>query len=523
VKSSELKVLPDGIQEYIQSLENRNESLESKVDYLTEQLRLVLFKKYGRSSEKLDVSQLTFFEEPDEELEEAELSEIEEVIVQSYPRKKSGRKALDPNLPRERIIHDISDEDKICGCGCELSKIDEEITERLQIIPEQIYVEQHVRFKYACRNCEGSGDEDKPVFRIAPSVPSIIPGSIITPGLLSFILVNKFCDHLPFYRQEKRFDRIGVKISRQDMSNWSIKAYQALLFLEELFIENIKKGPVINMDETTVQVMGEEDRADTCKSYMWLARGGPPETPIVYYKYHPRRNSKYISDFLDGFKGFVQADGYKAYDTALKDNEDITLVGCMAHARRKFFDASLGTKKKAGSTQIALTKIKEFYRIEKELKELDLSPEEFQSRRKILIAPVAEDFKSWLKDKSVKVRPSSKLGEAVSYTLGQWEKIISYLETPYLTPDNNAAERAIRPFVVGRKNWLFSKSPKGAEASCFFFSLIETAKENDLNPYGYLKHLFEMVPLLKTKDDYEAVFPWNCDRKEVNRIPFHGL
>jgi hypothetical protein len=195
----------------------------------------------------------------------------------------------------------------------------------------------------------------------------------------------------------------------------------------------------------------------------------------------------------------------------------------MAHARRKFFGASLGTKKKAGSTQIALTKIKEFYRIEKELRELDLSPDEFQSQRKNLIRPVADDFKAWLDDKSGKVRPSSKLGEAVSYTLGQWGKIISYLDSPFLTPDNNAAERAIRPFVVGRKNWLVSKSPKGAESSCFFFSLIETAKENGLNPYGYLKHLSETAPLLQTKVDYESVLPWNCDQEKVNRIPFNGL
>jgi len=188
--------------------------------------------------------------------------------------------------------------------------------EQLQVIPEQISVEQHVRPRYACRHCEGSGDEDKPLFRIAPAPPSILPGSIVTSGFLAFILVNKFCDHLPFYRQKKRFERIGAHLSRQNMSNWMNKAYLALQFFEDLFKAKIKEGPVIQMDETTVQVLGKEERPDTSKSYMWVARGGPPKTPLVFYEYQETRNYSYAKDFLAGYSGYLQTDGYPGYETA---------------------------------------------------------------------------------------------------------------------------------------------------------------------------------------------------------------
>ena len=186
--------------EYIRSLENKVDDLEIK-------LNIALNSLFGRSSEKISPLQPELFEEfTIEEFEEV----LEELVIPEHTRKKKGKKPIDPSLPREVIVHDIPEEDKKCACGCDMVRIDEAITERLQIIPEKVFVEQHVRPKYACRNCEGSGDEDKPVFRMAPAPPSLIPGSIMTGGLLSYILVNKFCDYLPFYRQEKRFERFGA-------------------------------------------------------------------------------------------------------------------------------------------------------------------------------------------------------------------------------------------------------------------------------------------------------------------------
>lgn len=517
---TEIRQSPEKALELILQLSGAVEKRDSEIEQLQEELRLALYRKFGRSSEKADDSQRELFEEHIPE-SEANADE-EETTIPSHTRKKAGRKPLDPSIPREVIVHDIPEEEKICGCGHHLDKIDEEISERLQVIPEQLYVEQHIRPKYGCRHCEGSGDEDKPVFRIAPAPPSILPGSIVTSGLLAFILVNKFCDHLPFYRQEKRFERIGAHISRQNMSNWMRKVYQKLQFFEDLFKKKIKEGPVIQMDETTIQVLGEENRPDTSNSYMWLARGGPPQTPLVIYEYHETRSSLHAKDVLEGYSGYLQTDGYKAYETALKDSESIIHVGCLAHARRKFVEASKASKK-AGSAQIAVKKIREIYRVEKELGADDLNEQEFLAQRHEKVQPLLDDLKGWLDDKALKIRPESATGKAVAYALGQWRKIVRYLDCPYLTPDNNAAERAIKPFVVGRKNWLFAGSPGGAKAGSLFYSLIETAKANDLNPYGYLKWIFDQVAGMDEKFDREKLLPWNCDREKILEMAVKGM
>jgi transposase len=350
--AQELAELPTKTQAYISSL-------HSEISILQEELKLALLRKYGNSSEKSDEKQPLLFDESAEELEDApELSE-ETVEVKSHTKKSPGRKPLSPEIPREEIIHDIPEEEKTCGCGCTLSKIDEEVSERLQIIPAKVFVERHIRPKYACRNCEGSGDEEKPVFRVAPAPPSILPGSIATPGLLAFVWGNKFLDHLPFNRQEKRFERIGVSLSRQVMSSWTNKIAPKLSPLIDLMKKHLKSGEYIQMDETPVQVHGEENRSDTTKSYMWLARGGPPDKPVLIYEYQKTRSSQYPKAFLEGFSGFLQTDGYQSYDSALKENTEITHVGCLAHVRRKFHEAAK-IKKKKGTAWEALEKIKVF-------------------------------------------------------------------------------------------------------------------------------------------------------------------
>lgn len=515
VQSSSLEEKNTVLEVNNNSLERKTVLLKEKIEELQNKLQMALFKKYGRSSEKTDPAQIEFFEVP--KIDEEAIEEETTIVVTSHPRKKPGRKPLDPAIPRKIILHDIDEKNKICGCGHDLVKVGEETTERLQIIPEVIYVEQHVRPKYACRYCEGSGDEENPVFRIAPTPPTMIPGSIATAGLLAFIFVNKFVDHLPFYRQEKRFERIGAHISRQNMSNWSLKVYETLKPLERLLKKEVKTGSFIQMDETPLQVMGEEKRPDTSKSYMWLARGGPPETPIIYYNYQETRKAQFIKDFLENYHGFLQSDGYKGYDSVLKGNKDIIHVGCLAHARREFFDATK-VLKKAGSAHIALKKIANIYHKENELKDLEPRKDEFLKRRLTEVKPLLDDFKKWMDYKAQKIRPASDTGKAIRYTLGQWDKIIQYLECSELTPDNNAAERSIKPFVLGRKNWLFSGSPSGANASALLFSLIETAKANDLNPYGYLKWIFEETPLLKSEEEFEKFLPRNCDREKVNQF-----
>jgi transposase len=508
--AQELAELPTKTQAYISSL-------HSEISILQEELKLALLRKYGNSSEKSDEKQPLLFDESAEELEDApELSE-ETVEVKSHTKKKPGRKPLSPEIPREEIIHDILEEEKTCGCGCQLSKIDEEVSERLQIIPAKVFVERHIRPKYACRNCEGSGDEEKPVFRVAPAPPSMLPGSIATPGLLAFIWGNKFLDHLPFNRQEKRFERIGVSLSRQVMSSWTNKIAPKLSPLIDLMKKHLKSGEYIQMDETPVQVHGEENRSDTTKSYMWLARGGPPDKPVLIYEYQKTRSSQYPKAFLEGFSGFLQTDGYQSYDSALKGNMEITHVGCLAHVRRKFHEAAK-IKKKKGTAWEALEKIKVFYRVEKELREQDLSAQDFLEHRKAKLSDHIKEFTDWLEQKGTTIPPSTPTGKAISYALDQWPKVLRYLDCAYLTPDTNRAENAIRPFVIGRKNWLFSGSPEGAEASCMIYSLFETAKANGMNPFGYMKLLLLELEANGPETDWKNLLPWAVPKQKVREL-----
>jgi transposase len=498
--------LSEDIEKRMSRLENENKTWEIKYQALEEKYRLLIYKRFCKSSESLDDDQLQLFNEIITDQEEAEPEQ--EQIVSSHIRKKKGRKPLDESLPRKETIIDIPDDEKRCNCGSDLVKIGEETSEKLHITPPEIWVERIIRLKYGCHNCEGSGDEDRPAVRIAPLLPSIIPKSIVTPGLLAFILVNKYVDHLPFYRQEKRFERIGAHISRQNMSRWQQKAFSAMEPLFELLMQHIKSGSVLQMDETTAQVLGEPKRDDTQKSYIWLARGGPPEQKAVIYEYQETRASKHIHNFLEGFKGYLQTDGYGGYDAAVKNYPDVKLVGCFAHARRKFFEASKASKN-TGSAHEGLKHIQKLYRLEKVLRDKGLCEDEFLQQRKEQAEPILEKFKLWLDKKALQVPPSTGVGPAIGFSIRQWDKLIAYLESPQLTPDNNASENAIRPFVLGRKNWMFSGSPEGAKSSCGIYSLVETAKQNKVEPYKYLAYLFEKSPYAESESDWNNLLPWN--------------
>jgi transposase len=499
-------------EQQIHELKNNVIEYQHKYLEIKERYDLLVYKRFVRSAEQLlaDEKQLPLFTTEPETAETPEEAEPEETTeVKSYSRKKPGRKPIDPNIPRIEKIIDIEETDKTCVCGANLTRIGEETSEKLHIIPPRIYVEKIIRLKYACRSCEGTESEgEEKAVRIAPVEPSIIPRSIATPSLLSCIFIQKFEDHLPYYRQEKQFERIGVTISRQDMSNWQQKAYQALQPLFGLLEETVKAGPVIQMDETMVQVMGEEGRLDTKRSYMWLARGGPPGKTVVWYEYQKTRGASHAKAFLSGYSGYLQTDGYEGYDAAIKDMPSIIHVGCFAHARRKFFEASKATKK-PHSAEEGIKHIRKLYALESELQSKNLSDDEFLSERKARAGPILEQFKKWLFKRKEEVPPSLLLGKAIHYTLDQWDKMTAYLESPNLTPDNNACENAIRPFVLGRKNWLFCKSPEGAESSCGIYSLIETAKQNGLVPLQYLTALFKKAPLASLPEDWENLLPWN--------------
>jgi len=498
------------IKKYNQTLQTNLQEYHYKYLEIKERYDLLVYKRFARSAEQFvdDSQQLLFAEEPGKNTT-SEAQEAEELTeVRPYNRKKPGRKAIDPAIPREEKIIDIPGYEKTCACGAELTRIGEETSEKLHIIPPRIYVEKTIRPKYACRCCEGTADESKKTVRIAPVEPSMIPRSIASPSLLSTILIQKYEDHLPFYRQEKQFQRIGATISRQDMAQWQQQVYAKLAPLFFLMKQTLKSGPVIQMDETAVQVMGEEGRSDLDKSYMWLARGGPPLKTVVMYEYRQTRAAYQAKEMLEGYCGYLQTDGYEGYTAAVKGMPGIVHAGCFAHARRKFFEASKAAKKPQ-SAEEGMKYIRKLYIIENEMREQFSGEARFIAERKRHAQPVLADFKEWLIKRSLEVPPALLLGKAVHYSLSQWDKMVMYLESYYLTPDNNACENAIRPFVLGRKNWLFNKSPKGAESSCGMFSLIETAKQNGLIARNYLTALFEKAPLAESAEDWENLLPWN--------------
>lgn len=504
---------PEELKKIILKMEKDQRRYEQEIDLLHEKVRLLYAQLFGKKSEKNGTTSqpLPLFDLPEPE----EMPEEEVVEVPAHSRQKSGRKKLPAELPRIDVVHDIAEEEKVCECGAHLSKIGEDVAEKLDIIPAVIQVVRNIRPKYACKQCEGLETADA-VVKIAPPPKQIIAKGIATAGLLAHILTAKFCDALPFYRQEKQFERLGAEIPRQTMCNWTMKAAQACQPLLDLLQKEIRSGPLINIDETTVQVLNEPGRSPTTKSYMWICRGGPPGRPGLLYHYAPSRSATVASSLLADYKGVVQSDGYNGYDF-LDKVDDIEHAGCWAHARRKFTEAQKGSGKKGkpGSVEVALGYIRKIYSIEKEGKRLELSAEELTVLRQEKARPILDQFFLWLNKKVKHVTPKSLLGIAVNYTLNQWHRLIVYLDHGEVTPDNNLAENAIRPFVVGRKNWLFSGTPEGAKASAAMYCLIETAKVNGLDAYRYLRYLFERLPFAETEVDYSALLPMNLKKEDL--------
>jgi len=524
---SQATKLPDDVEELKQiitslhcSLEDEKRQHQANIKILKEQVAFYRDKLFGRKSEKhpldLNPPQLLLFDEPGDILFEESCPSDEEVVVPAHKRKKPGRKPLPKDLPRIEVIHDLKEEEKICACGCQMSRIGKDESEKLDIIPAKVRVIHHIRYKYACKNCEGVESEQGAV-KIAPAPKDLIPKSIATPGLLAYVLTSKFVDHLPFYRQEDQFKRISVDLSRATMANWAIKVAERCNPLLSLLQTEILSGPLVQIDETTVQVLKEPGRENTAKSYMWLFRGGPPEKPTLVFQYHPTRSGQVPSDYLGDYEGYIQTDGYSGYNE-LGRKKGIIHVGCWAHARRKFKEVQNAAKNiknrkgKTGSADVPLSYIRKLYAIENRAKSLDYTPEQLYKERQDKARPILDKFKKWLDRRSLQTPPKGLLGKAISYTLNEWEKLIRYLGDGLLRPDNNLAENAIRPFVVGRKNWLFSGSPKGAEASAAIYSLIETAKANNLEPYFYLRCLFELLPSAQNADDYKALLPQYIDK-----------
>jgi transposase len=498
---------------------------ELRVRLLEEEVAHLRAKLYGPRTEKRALNSImpgqgSFFEllgETPPAAEEVPVIEDGDVKVAAHSRKKKGRKPLPEDLPREEVVHDIPEEEKICSCGCEMERIGEEVSEVLHYQKAELKVIRHTRPKYACKNCEGSSEEEKPSVKIAPPPPQLIPKSFAAISLLIYIIIGKFVDALPLYRMEQQFKRMRVELSRKTMSKWMIRVADRCQPLIPLLQEEIRSGPLINIDETTLQVMQEKGRQNKTKSYVWIFRGHAEERPAVVFEYHPTRSGQAAVDFCKGYVGYVQSDGYSGYNY-LEKEDGITLCGCWAHARRKFFDASRAGKKTTGKTRGAdtgLAFITELYKLEKNAKKAGLSPEQIHQMRQEQAKPILDKFGLWLRDTYPRTPGKGLLGQAIAYTLNNWKRLIVYIEDSSLTPDNNAAENAIRPFVVGRKNWLFSGSPAGAHASAIFFSLIETAKLNQLNPESYMRFLLEKLTSAGDDVDFKELLPTRVTNEQI--------
>jgi transposase len=523
----DLKNLPDDAslpKDVVLSLVDELEvKYQEKIHYLEEQLRLFKQELFGRSSEKRhepSADQIPLFDGDDDHTAGGPQTSEDTVVIATHSRKKRGRKALPKDLPRIDVIHDIDEEQKQCGCGQRKSCIGEEISEKLDYIPARLQVERHIRLKYACKSCEGVED-DGPTIMIAPVPVQLIPKSNATAGLLAHIAVSKFADAVPLYRQQKIFSRLGIDLSRAVMAKWMVQAAGSCAGLIDLLQEQIRGGPLIGIDESPLQVLNEAGRHNTSKSYMWVYRGGQLERPTLLYQYYRTRSGRVALEFLHDYCGYIQSDDFSGYDH-LDQNPNIVHLGCWSHARRKFVKV-VKVRKKHRSNRVnpksladeALDYIGKLYQVEKEARRRELDVVQIYQLRQEKAQPLLDAFKDWLQSKQPQTPPKGLLGQAISYTLANWEKLIIYLEDGRLRPDNNLVENAIRPFVVGRKNWLFAGSPDGAKASATFFTLIETAKANGLEPYAYLKHIFEKLPLAQTEQDLKELLPQNIDSESI--------
>jgi transposase len=534
---TELVNLREEVSELKSIVQKKDVTIESnaiEIDRL--ELRLLRQKLYGPKSERMVLEdpavQAHLFNEAEATVNEKE-EPAEELQIVSYSRKKGGRRLLPANLPRIEQVHDIPEEEKVCGCGCRLSRIGEEVTEELDIVPRQSRVIRHIRPKYACRQCEGV-ESDKGAVQIAPPPVQLLPKTIATAGLIAAVVVEKFADGLPLYRQAARFSREGIEISRATLSNWVVRVGELCSPLVKIFREDLKAGALINADETPVQVLNEPGRANTTKSYMWVFRGGisPPDRgggSVVIFDYRPTRSGEEIlKEYLTGYTGYVQTDGYVGYEVL--SELSVTHVGCWAHVRRKFVEvvqavgkARKGKERRGGSADEAVLKIRRLYEIERQGKERELTGTDLVEFRRKHALPLLQEFHEWLIARVGSTPPKGLLGTAMNYALKLWDRLVVYVNDPHVGLDNNAAENAIRPFAIGRKNWLFAGSPAGAQASAILYSLVETAKANGLEPYRYLRFLFERLPYAKTSADCRKLTPSHLDRSEFDvAIPQWG-
>lgn len=492
----------------VESETKHQEQLKSKdtiISALHHQLFVLKNAKFGRKSEKLEEHKqldLSFDEAELLVAQEVEHEEVTETKTITIKKKKPGRKPLPSNLPYIEHIQDINEADKQCPCGCALTHIGNETTEQLDVFPQVTYRVINIRKKYACKSCEETIITAK-----SPKQP--FPKSIATAGLVASVIDAKFNRHLPLYRQEDIFKSMGVEISRTNLSNWVVKAAELLKPIVDAMATQIKEYDVAYADETVLQVLNEQGKCATSTSYMWLFSGGPPQKRCFVYQYHPSRQDAIAKQFFESFKGYLHADCYSAYVNL--DKTRVKHVACIAHARRYFVDVVKATKNKPGIAKTAVEWFAKLYTIEKQLKEDKATTEQIAQARFAEAKPILAQFKQWLLTQQKTVLPKSPLGKALYYSIKHWDSLTQYINDGRLEIDNNRSERAIKPFVIGRKNWLFNTSTKGADASSILFSLVQTCKEHNVDVFAYFKFALESVTKCNNEQEIQLLLPYNVN------------
>ena len=481
-------------------------SLTLQNEWLLEQLKLSKKKLFGRSSEQAEqmvMDQLSLtMNEVEAYIFGMNSAGKAPVAVKAHERKRQSGNVLDvvpEGTPTEVVEHRLPEDERICSaCGSKLVEIGKEVRRSLMMKPAKFWVREDVYYTYARKNCEQETGEANIVKAVKE--PSLLPGSFASAEAVAYLAAQKFVMYSPLYRLEQEFNRQGLRLSRQTMANWLLNISEKWLRpVYDTLREQLCREPVLHADETTLQVLKEPGRSSTSKSYMWLYRtSGCAKQSIVLYEYQPTRKAEHAEAFLKGFSGWLHADGYQGYH---KLPENIRVVGCWAHARRKF-DEALQTLPKEmqrdAPAVIGECYCPRLFKLEQAFAEL--TPEERYEKRLEQEKPVLDALLSWANEMQANTAPKSALGRAIHYLLEQWPYLTRYLEDGRLELSNNRAERSIKPFVMGRKNWLFANTLGGAQASAVIYSLIETAKENGLDPYRYLLWVLQNAPQLSETD-----------------------
>ena len=484
-----------------------NAELTTKMTNMLEQIKLMNQRKFASLSEANLLQQNLFDEVGVADSGEDESETQQQTITYTRTTKnKPKRQALPEHLERVEIVIDIDEADKICDCcGKERGEMRSEITERLILIPAKLQVERTIRKQYVCNRKQCANEK----ILIEPLPPHILPKSNASPSVMADILTKKYVEHIPLYRQEKAWARLDIKMPRNTMCNWIMELAAECSILYQLLMKHALKHDIIAVDETTAQVLGEPDRRNDQKSYIWAYRGGPPDAPVVYFEYQETRDAEHPIRFLKNYHGFVMSDAYTGYDWIdAAEGYRIVHVYCMSHARRPFAELVKATKTE-GHAHTAIGYFQALYAIEKYARENKLTPEERFYLRLTKARPILDALFKFLKTTLPKAPKGSKLGKAINYMLTREEGFYAYLTDGRLEIDNNLLENEIRPFAIGRKNWLFLGSPRGAEAACMFYSFIQTAKANGLDPAIYLTNMLEKLPYCRTEADFEKLLPWH--------------